>query len=453
MSERVMFERPGAGVRGVTHSRLDPMSADRLLRRRRRSEKLFRAWGVGAIVVSLSALVALLGSIVLSGWSAFSEQSVRLEISFDPEILDPDGLGTREALEAADYRALIRTSLLSIFPDASGRRDRRAISQLVSRGAAYPLRDLVLADRSLLGRSVELELLLSDRASIWAEGRGDITDATTRSKTDPAAADRTVRDKQFAWLDVLQEQGRISSRFNWTFFRASDSREPELAGIYGAFMGSLLTLAVTLSCCFPIGVGAAVYLEEFAHKGRLSDFIEVNINNLAAVPSVVFGLLGLAVFLNVFNMPRSAPLVGGLVLSLMTLPTIIIAARSALKSVPPSIRDAAMAIGASPLQVVAHHILPLATPGIMTGTIVGMARALGETAPLLMIGMVAFVADAPAGFSSPATVLPVQIYLWADAPERGFEARTSAAIMVLLAFLILMNLGAILIRRRFERRW
>jgi len=444
MSESATIERPRAEFRAVTHQPVNHVSTESKLRRRRRKETLFRAWGIAAIALSVAALAALLTSIVVAGLPAFSEHVVRLEITVDPEILDPDGLGTRQALRDADYRALIRASLLSLFPEASGRRDRRAITRLVSNGAGYRLRDLVSADPSLLGRTIELDLLLSDEGAAWAKGHVNST---------IAEADRLLNDKQLGWLEALREQERISSRFNRTFFRAADSREPELAGIYGAFIGSLLTLAITLACCFPIGVGAAIYLEEFAAKGRVSDFIEVNVNNLAAVPSVVFGLLGLAVFLNAFNMPRSAPIVGGLVLSLMTLPTIIVASRSALKSIPPSIREAAMAVGASPIQVVLHHLLPLATPGIMTGTIVGMARALGETAPLLMIGMVAFVADPPEGFTSPATVLPVQIFLWADAPERAFEERTSAAIMVLLAFLIAMNLCAVIIRRRFERRW
>jgi phosphate transport system permease protein len=423
---------------------VDHLSSQARLKRRRRSELIFRAWGIGAIVVSIAALVVLLTSIVVSGWPAFIEPVVRLSVTFDPEVLDPDGLGTREALSDANYRGLVRSSLLELFPEASGRTQRRELAGLVSIGAAYQLRDLVLGDPSLVGRTVDVDLLLGDEASVWVKGGID---------TSMAESNRILSDRQLGWLQALKADGRITTRFNRTFFTAADSREPEMAGIRGAFVGSLLTITVTLLCCFPVGVGAAVYLEEFAQKGRLSDFIEVNINNLAAVPSVVFGLLGLAVFLNAFQMPRSAPVVGGLVLSLMTLPTIIIASRTALKSIPPSIREAALAVGASPMQVVRHHLLPLATPGIMTGTIVGMARALGETAPLLMIGMVAFVADTPEGFTSPATVLPVQIYLWADAPERSFEERTAAAIMVLLVFLILMNLGAILIRRRFERRW
>ncbi len=266
-------------------------------------------------------------------------------------------------------------------------------------------------------------------------------------------SDRRLTDREVSWLQALDERGALETRFNATFFTAGDSREPEQAGIWGAVVGSFLTLVTSLIISFPIGVLAAVYLEEFAPKNRWTDLIEVNINNLAAVPSIVFGLLGLAMFLNFFGMPRSAPLVGGMVLALMTLPTIIIASRAALKAVPPSIREAALGVGASKLQVMTHHVLPLAMPGILTGTIIGMAQALGESAPLLMIGMVAFIVDVPGGFTDPATVLPVQVYIWADSPERAFEAKTSAAIMVLLGFLIFMNALAVLLRKQFERRW
>ncbi len=266
-------------------------------------------------------------------------------------------------------------------------------------------------------------------------------------------SDRRVKDNEIAWVEELRKRGLVEMVFNAPFFTEADSREPEQAGIWGAVVGSFLTLTITLLLAFPVGVLAAVYLEEFAPKNKLTDLIEVNINNLAAVPSIVFGLLGLAMFLNFFGLPRSAPLVGGMVLALMTLPTIIIASRAALKAVPPSIREAALGVGASKLQTVTHHVLPLAMPGILTGTIIGMAQALGETAPLLMIGMVAFIADVPGGFTDPATVLPVQIYIWADSPERAFVAKTSAAIMVLLAFLIFMNAMAVVLRKRFERRW
>ena len=264
---------------------------------------------------------------------------------------------------------------------------------------------------------------------------------------------RKIQDRQIAFLEVLKDKGAVQKVFNWPFFANGDSREPELAGILGALVGSAFTMLVTLILCLPLGVGAAIYLEEFAPKNRLTNLIEVNINNLAAVPSIVFGLLGLAMFLNFFGMPRSSPLVGGLVLALLVLPTIIIASRAALKSVPPSIREAALGVGASKQQAIFHHVLPLAMPGIMTGTIIGMAHALGETAPLLMIGMIAFIVDVPGRLTDAATVLPVQIFLWSDLPELGFQAKTAAAIVVLLAFLILMNGMAIWLRKKFERRW
>ena len=264
---------------------------------------------------------------------------------------------------------------------------------------------------------------------------------------------RPISDAQVGWVESLQTAERLETRFNTALFTNGDSREPELAGIKGALMGSFYMLVVTVALAFPIGVAAAIYLEEFAPKSRWSDLIEVNINNLAAVPSIVFGLLGLAVFINWMALPRSAPLVGGLVLSLLTLPVIIIASRAAIQSVPPSIREAALGLGASRMQVVFHHVLPLALPGMLTGTIIGMSRALGESAPLLMIGMVAFIVDVPGGFTDPSTALPVQVYLWADSPERAFAERTSAAIIVLLGFLLIMNLTAVIIRKRMERKW
>ncbi|MFA5899235.1 MAG: phosphate ABC transporter permease PstA [Hyphomicrobium sp.] len=266
-------------------------------------------------------------------------------------------------------------------------------------------------------------------------------------------SNRKVTDQDVAFLERFKQLGHIERSFNWTFLTAGDSREPELAGIRGALVGTALTLFITLVLCLPIGVMAAIYLEEFARKGRLTDIIEVNINNLAAVPSIVFGLLGLAVFLNFFNMPRSAPLVGGITLGLLVLPTIIIASRAALKAVPPSIKEAALGVGASQQQAIFHHVLPLAMPGIMTGAIIGMAHALGETAPLLMIGMIAFIVDVPHGFTDAATVLPVQIYLWSDLPEVAFKSKTAAAIIVLLVFLFVMNGAAIWLRKKFERRW
>ncbi len=408
------------------------------LPRRYRSERRFRLLGLAAVVLSLGFLALMFASLLANGVSAFRQTEIRLPVHFDPEVLHA------EALAQADYGQLIRASLGRLFPDVEGRRERRELAALVSSAAVYDLRDLVMRDPGVIGQTRE----------VWLKAGADIDMAVKgHFRRDLPEAERRVSDRQFAWLERLAAEGRLEKRFNRTFFTAGDSREPEQAGIWGAVSGSFFTLAVTLMLSFPIGVAAAVYLEEFARKGRITDLIEVNINNLAAVPSIVFGLLGLAVFLNFLHLPRSAPLVGGLVLTLMTLPTIIIAGRSALKSVPPSIREAALGVGASRMQTVLHHVLPLALPGMLTGTIIGMARALGESAPLLMIGMVAFIVEIPKGFTDPATVLPVQIYLWADSPERAFVERTSAAILVLLAFLVVMNAGAIWLRKRFERRW
>ena len=424
------------------HSRKHPERTldivHRGLTRRYRAERRFRFYGLSAIVVSLLFLSLLFISIGANGYSALQQTFIQLNVFFDPDVL------RQESLANADYQRLVKKSLRSMFPDVKGRGDQRKLYGLVSRGASFQLRDVVLKHPEIIGETLEIWLPADDDVDMLIKGHINRETADT---------DRRLKDKQLAWIDQLADEGRIEKKFNKTFFTAGNSREPELAGIWGAFVGSFLTLAVTLMLSFPIGVAAAVYLEEFAPKNRWTDLIEVNINNLAAVPSIVFGLLGLAVFLNFFGLPRSAPVVGGLVLTLMTLPVIIIASRSALKSVPPSIREAALGVGASKMQMVAHHVLPLALPGMLTGTIIGMARALGETAPLLMIGMVAFIVDIPAGFTDPATALPVQIFLWADSPERAFVERTSAAIMVLLAFLIAMNAAAVILRRRFERRW
>ena len=408
------------------------------LARRYRAERRFRYYGLSAIVASLLFLSLLFISIFANGYSAFTQTFVQLTIFFDPEVLQ------QESLASANYQGLVKSSLRKMFPGIKGRGDKRKLYGLVSSGASFQLRDMVLRKPDVIGKSLEIWVPADDDVDMLIKGHID---------RNVAEGERRLNDKQLAWIDQLSADGRIEKKFNKIFFTAGDSREPELAGIRGAVAGSFLTLAVTLLLSFPIGVAAAVYLEEFAPKNRWTDLIEVNINNLAAVPSIVFGLLGLAVFLNFFGLPRSAPLVGGLVLTLMTLPTIIIASRSALTSVPPSIREAALGVGASKMQMVAHHVLPLAMPGMLTGTIIGMARALGETAPLLMIGMVAFIVDIPGGFTDPSTALPVQIFLWADSPERAFVEKTSAAIMVLLAFLIVMNAAAVILRKRFERRW
>ena len=416
----------------------------RSTKKRRAAERRFRAYGVAAIALAMGALLWLIFSIVSTGYSAFVQTNVKLNVHFDPQVVDPGGDRDPDALRNANYAALYGHALQAIFPDAKKRRDRRELRRLVSSGADLELRDAVLSDPDLIGKTREIWLTASDDMDQFHKGK--------LSREIPEG-ERPFKDKQIAWYDKLSADGRVEAQFNTTLFSAGASREPEQAGIWGAIVGSFWTMLITLLLSFPVGVSAAVYLEEFAPKNRWTDLIEVNINNLAAVPSIVFGLLGLAVFLNFFGLPRSAPLVGGMVLALMTLPTIIIATRAALRAVPPSIREAALGIGASRQQTVAHHVLPLALPGTLTGTIIGMAQALGETAPLLMIGMVAFIVDIPDGPLSASTVLPVQIFLWSDLPERAFVERTSAAILVLLAFLVAMNLLAVLLRKRFERRW
>jgi phosphate transport system permease protein len=414
------------------------------LARRHAAERRFRGYGLIAISLGLAFVVLMFANIIGKGYPAFWQTYVQVPITFDPTVIDPQGNRDPKAIENADYAALVRAGMRQMFPNVQGRLELRALYGLVSSDAAHELRSRVLQTPALIGASQEIWLLASAPVDTLIKGNIDRTLDET---------ERPIKDHQIEWVDKLLATGKIEKQFNTILFSSGDSREPEQAGIRGALMGSFYTLLVTFLLSFPIGVATAVYLEEFAPKNRWTDLIEVNINNLAAVPSIVFGLLGLAVFINFFGLPRSAPLVGGLVLSLMTLPVIIIAGRAALTSVPPSIREAALGMGASKLQMVGHHVLPLAMPGMLTGSIIGMARALGESAPLLMIGMVAFIVDVPKSFMDPATVLPVQIYLWSDLPERAFVERTSAAIMVLLAFMILMNGLAILLRKRFERRW
>ncbi len=593
------------------------------LKKRYRAERRFQFYGKLAISLGTLFLAMLFISIVGNGLPAFQQTYMELEVSLDPELVDPKGDRSPESLADGDFGGLVKQALRERFPEVKNRREKRALYSIVSTGAAFQIQDMVKSDPQLVGKTIrfwvpaddELDMLLKGHTTDIERRAGsgiaspvndkgelkllstanDFTnilqdikqllaqsakkaerklmrlqdnladaektlvrlgDRLQEAKTDPEKlaarievlernlidekiaiagyrekiaqqesifsdlkqrsetaggserldssmpsylvsingglvkltsvsnsdatgipltplesvqeaksgeweilefetpeTARRLKDNVLAWAWNLREKGQIEKRFNTTFFTAGDSREPELAGIWGAAVGSIYTLVITLLLSFPIGVSAAVYLEEYAPKNKWTDLIEVNINNLAAVPSIVFGLLGLAVFINFFGLPRSAPLVGGLVLTLMTLPTIIIASRAALKSVPPSIREAALGVGASRIQMMTHHVLPLALPGMLTGTIIGMAQALGETAPLLMIGMVAFIVDIPSGFTDPATVLPVQIYLWADSPERAFVERTSAAIMVLLGFLILMNIFAVFLRKKFERRW
>ncbi len=414
------------------------------LRRRYWAERRFQIYGMLAVFFGIVFVLFLFATIFLQGASAFRQAYVQLEVFYDPAIIDPSGTRKEEDIRNADYQAVVRASLKERFPQVEGRKNQRELTRLVSGGAVFDLRDRVLNTANLIGQRETLWLLASDDVDQLMKGK---IPRSTAGEGGPLSG------QQVAWIDSMEKADALELRFNRTFFSHGDSREPEQAGVWGALMGSVFTLVLTLALSFPIGVAAAIYLEEFAHKNRWTDLIEVNINNLAAVPSIVFGLLGLAVFIGFFGLPRSAPLVGALVLTLLTLPTIIIASRAALKGVPPSIREAALGMGASKIQTVTHHVLPLAMPGMLTGTIIGMARALGETAPLLMIGMVAFIVDVPKGFTDPATVLPVQVFLWSDSPERAFVERTSGAIIVLLVFLVVMNATAVILRNRFERRW
>ena len=412
------------------------------LKRRYRAEKRFRAYGIASIAVGLMAVVVLFTDIISKGIPGFTETYIQLEVYYDTEALEITDVRDEEQLQFANFSKVVKVALRERFPEVQGRGETLDLYKLVSDGASYELRDRLREQPTLIGKTETLWLLANDDVDVY--NKADVEKRATSSR---------LTGQQQGWVDSLAAAGDLDIRFNASLFSHGDSREPELAGLWGAVVGSFFTMLVTLALSFPIGVAAAIYLEEFAPKNAFTDFIEVNINNLAAVPSIIFGLLGLAVFIGFFGMLRSLPLVGGIVLALMTLPTIIISARAAIKAVPPSIREAALGLGASKMQVVLHHVLPLAMPGMLTGAIIGMAQALGETAPLLMIGMVAFIVDIPSGPVSPATVLPVQIYLWADSPEASFVALTSAAIMVLLTFLILMNTFAVILRKRLERRW
>lgn len=416
---------------------------NRNLAKRYAKEKRFRLFGLASILAGLTALCFLLVTIVSNGWGAFTQSYIQLTLDLDPETLSITDPSDNDQWSYANYTAVIKQSLRERFPDITSRKDKKRLYRIISPSAGYQV-NLLMEDRSLLGQTVTIWLPADDDVDSVIKGHID------RNRPEN---ERRVSDKTLALIDELVNSGDLRRKFNNVFFTAGDSSEPEQAGIKGAMLGSFFTLIVALLLSFPIGIAAAIYLEEFAPKNKWTDFIEVNINNLAAVPSIVFGLLGLAVFLNWFGLPRSVSLVGGIVLTLMTLPTIIISSRVALKSVPPSIREAALGLGASKMQTIFDHVLPLALPGMLTGGIIGMAQALGETAPLLMIGMVAFIVDIPGSFTDPATVLPVQIFLWSDSPERAFVERTSGAIMVLLMFLILMNSIAVLLRKRFERRW
>lgn len=406
-------------------------------RARHRSEMWLRGLGMGAIGIALLMLAIMLTSILTSAVGAVRQTHVTIEVP-----IPADAVNAADPF-SANWRSIMQSYIASVFPEAEPAQLRQ-LGGVLSNGAQFRVRDAVVADPSLIGRTLTITVPVSDPFDQLAKGYLD--------RTAPEEQ-RRLNDLQISAFDRFEQAGAISMPINTGLLTYGDSRFPELAGLRGAMFGTIFLLLTTFLIAFPVGIGAAIYLEEFAPTNRISDFIEVNINNLAAVPSVVFGLLALAVFLNYFGLPRGAPFVGGLTLALMSLPTIIIATRAALKAVPPSIREAALGVGASKQQVVFQHVLPLAMPGIMTGTILAMAQAIGETAPLLLIGMNAFLTSVPTSPFESATTLPTQIFIWADSPERGFVARTSAGIVVLLVVLVTMNALAIYLRRKFERQW
>ena len=419
-------------------------AAIKRLKKRRGKEWRFQMWGRISVAFALAALAWLLVSIVGTGYTAFQQNFMEMDFELSESILAPDGTRDPEKLRGANYRRVVQNTMYSHFPEVTDRKEKRELFGLVSAsGATNQIRQMVFKNPDLIGKTITITVPASDQIDQLLKGY---------IKRDTDESRRKVSNQQIAWADTLKERGIIKKKFNRILFMNPDSRDPELAGIASAAVGSLMILVVAFVLAFPIGVGAAIYLDEFAPKNKFTDFIEININNLAAVPSIVFGLLGLAVFLNFMGMPRSIPLVGGMVLALRVFPTITIATRSALQGVSPSIVDGALSLGASHTQAVFQQKLPLAGPGILTGSIIGMAQALGETAPLLMIGMVAFVTEVPNSVTEPATALPVQIFLWSDSAERAWAERTSAAIIILLVVLITMNSFAIWLRNRLEQR-
>ena len=423
-------------IRGATQARI---------KKRYAAERRFKAYGIAAILFGLIFLVALFSTIVARGYSAFLQSAFTLPVHLDQGAFGSSSPPSQTDIQMADYTKLANRALFqALGVDPASKADAKAASQLLSSNADVQIRQAVQADPSLIGKTIELDLLAHGNVDTLMKGHFDRSVPENR---------RQLSDKQLAWLDKAAASGQLAKHFNTGLFTYGASSKPETAGVGVALVGSLYMMLIVLLIAVPLGVAAAVYLEEFAPKNLLTDAIEVNINNLAAVPSIVFGLLGLAIFINFMGIPRSAALVGGLVLALMTLPTIIIATRAAVAAVPPSIREAALGVGASKMQSITHHVLPLAVPGILTGTIIGLAKALGETAPLLMIGMVAFVVDFPKTPLDASTALPVQIFMWATAAERGFVERTAGATLILLAFLICMNVTAVILRRRYERRW
>lgn len=406
-------------------------------RRRLFADVRFRAYGILGLMIAGSALLFLLGNIFSTGYDAFRQTVITMEFNLNVDDLGISQAPGEEEIQQANTLKVSKQALYALFPEVRKSKDKRNLYKMISLGAEHDIRDQLLNHPESIGSKVTLTVPMSSDVD-------QLYKAMLRGEEIKSRLD----EQQQRWLQTLIDKKMVTVKLNSDFFTRADSRYPELAGIGGAVVGSIYTLMICLLISFPLGVAAAIYLEEFSRDTFITRIVEANINNLAAVPSVIFGLLGLAVILNVFNLPRSTPLAGGIVLALMTLPTIIIACRSAIKTVPPSIREAGMAMGASPIQVVFHHVMPAAMSGTLTGTIIGLAQALGETAPLLMIGMVAFIANVPGTPTDPATALPVQIYLWAESAERGFVEKTAAAIMVIIVFLVVMNLLAVLIRNK-----
>jgi phosphate transport system permease protein len=412
--------------------------------KRTTSEKLFKVCGLLAVIFALSMLLILFITIFSKGYSAFYQTRIKLDINFNEKLIDPTGSREISILNSSDYSKLIHQSLFKFLNIDKSHPKSSEIKSLISYNSFLTLRDHVLNDPDIIGKSKKINLIASDDVDQMIKGNINLN---------ISEENRKISDFQIEAINKLKSNGQVLTVFNKTLFIKSDSREPEVSGVLGAIIGSFYCLLVATCISVPIGISAAIFLQEFAKKNKITDFIEININNLAAVPSIVFGLLGLSVFINFFHLPRSSPIVGGLVLALMSLPTIVIVTRASLLSVPDTIRDGAIALGASKMQAIFNQVLPLATPGICTGVIIALARALGETAPLLMIGMIAFIPDTPVAITDPATALPAQIFMWADQPERGFVERTSAAILILLSFLIVMNAAAIYIRHKFEKKW
>lgn len=414
------------------------------LNKRYRAEKRFRAYGVASICFGLLCLLFLFSNILGKGTRGFFYHYMPLEVNLSAEDLGISDANDLDQILAANYSKVVKDAVYKLF-DVSSRKQKRYARDLIAVDATgYKIQALFKEDAaSLINTTIVIEALVDDKVDFYLKRLGDSGEL----------GKEYFNDQQLVWIDQLRQDGKLSKQFNTAFFTSGDSAQSEEAGILSAVMGSFFLLLVTLCLSFPIGIAAAIYLEEYAPKNKWTDLIEININNLAAVPSIIFGLLGLAIFLSFFGLPRSTPLVGGFVLTLMTLPTIIISSRAAIKAVPPSIRQAAYGIGASKMQVTIHHVLPLAMPGMLTGTIIGLAQALGESAPLLMIGMAAFIPDVPAGVTDQATALPMQIFQWFRNADAGFNEKASAAIVVLILFLVTMNALAVWARKRLERRW